>query len=343
MDSQPPLTSATSAASSSLSPVLVSAAHRSCSKCSRRMSSYKYDKHALCLHCRDVLCSVDLRCRECSSRRMSSYKYDKHTLCLHCRDVLYSVDLRCRECSSWSTDMMQDYLKHRKSLVSKGKEKSSVATPTSSAPSVPPSATPTSVSVAPPTPTLTSVASDECIKEYVHSVLASFLSQPATQLNLGSNPFISPTMAEVPNVSHRGSAGGSDAESLLRGRQVAPSGMVPWPQEEDGISSPIMSVFVDSGRFVSVSGPHIPSVGQLSALLSWDNDQSRVHGASSYGIDNVSVNVSDVAFLPSASTSFDPSSLLFPSSDLGFASFPFSRIRRNLSIHIARFSASESL
>ena len=123
MASQPPSTSAAAGASSSLSPALDSAAHCSCSKCSRRMSSYRYDKHTLCLHCREVLCSVDLR---------------------------------CRECSSWSSEMMQDYLKHRKSLVSKGK-KSSVTTPTSSAPSVPPSVTPASAisaSVASPIPTL---------------------------------------------------------------------------------------------------------------------------------------------------------------------------------------------
>ena len=231
MDSQPPSTSATSAASSSSSPALDSAAHRSCSKCFRRMSSHKYDKHTLCLHCRNVLCSVALR---------------------------------CRECSSWSTDTMQDYLKHRKSLVSKGKKKSSVATPTSSAPLVPPSATPTcvSVSVAPPTPTLTSIASDDRIKKHAHSVLASFLLQPATQLSVGSNPFISAPMAKVPKVSHCGSNEGNDAESLMRGQKVAPSGMVPRPQE-DVISSPIMSVSVDSGRFVSASGPHIPSLGQI--------------------------------------------------------------------------------
>ena len=121
-----------------------------------------------------------------------------------------SEDLHCRECSSWYTEMMEDYLKHCKSLVSKGKKKSSVATPASSAPSVPPSPTPpsTSVRVAPPTLTLTSIASNEIIKEYVHSVLASFLSQPASQFNLGSNPFFSAPMAEVPNVSHRGSTGG---------------------------------------------------------------------------------------------------------------------------------------
>ena len=56
-------------------------------------------------------------------------------------------------------------------------------------------------------------------------------------------------MAEMPNVSHRGYTGGSDAESLMRGRQVAPSGMVPRPQEEVVISSPIMSVSVTSGGF----------------------------------------------------------------------------------------------
>ena len=195
-------------------------------------------------------------------------------------------------------------------------------------PLLPPSATPptpsVSVSVAPPTPTFTSIASDQSIKEYVHSVLASFLSQPVSQFSLGSNPFVSAPMAEVPNVSHRGSAGGSDVESLLRGRQVAPSGMVPRPQE-DVISSPIMSVSVASGRFDSVSGSHVPSLGQVSAPVSWVDDQSRVHGATDFGMSNISANVSDVAFPPSASTFFDLSSLLFPSSDSGFASFSFSR------------------
>ena len=85
-----------------------------------------------------------------------------------------------------------------------------MTTPSSSAPSVPPSATPSpAVSVASPTPTLSSIASDQHIKEYVHSVLASFFSQPASQLSLGNNPFLSAHMAEVPNVSRQGSTGGS--------------------------------------------------------------------------------------------------------------------------------------
>ena len=39
--------------------------HRSCVRCTRRMSSVKYDKHTLCLNCRDVQCSLDVRYDEC--------------------------------------------------------------------------------------------------------------------------------------------------------------------------------------------------------------------------------------------------------------------------------------
>ena len=79
-------------------------------------------------------------CQHCS-RRMSSYKYDKLTLCLHCRGVICSVEVRCTECTSWSTDLMKEHLKHRKSLVSKGKKKLVVTTPSSS-PSATPSVSP---------------------------------------------------------------------------------------------------------------------------------------------------------------------------------------------------------
>ena len=39
------------------------------------------------------------------------------------RDVLCSVDVRCKECRDWSTESMLEYLKHKKSLVSKGKKR----------------------------------------------------------------------------------------------------------------------------------------------------------------------------------------------------------------------------
>ena len=243
MDPLPPSSSAASTASAS-SPALDSAARRSCTKCSRSMSSYAHDKHTLCLHCRNVLCSVENR---------------------------------CRECSSWSTDEMLEYLKHRKSLVAKGKKRLSVATSTSSAPSVSPSATPASVSVsasvASPLSSLPSLASEEGLKSFVHLVLASFLSQPASQMSLGFNPSFPAPSAEVPGVSRSGSTGGSDGDNLMRGRQVTPSGVVPPPLEEDVISSPIMSMPVSVASSsvsgvgdLGVLGPPLPSLGQFSVL-----------------------------------------------------------------------------
>ena len=238
MDPRPPSTSAASTASSSSASSLAldSAARHFCTKCSRRMSSYAHDKHTLCLHCWNVLCSLENR---------------------------------CRECSSWSKDEMLEYLKYRKSSVAKGKKQSSVATPTSSAPSVSRSATPVSVSasVASPPSSLPSLASKEGLKTFVHSVLASFLSQPASPLSLGINPSFAAPSAEAPDVSHSGSTGGSDGDNLMRGHQVTPSAVVP-PPLENVISSPSISmpVPVASGSVsgVGVLGPQNPSLGQFS-------------------------------------------------------------------------------
>ena len=123
------------------------------------------------------------------------------------------MDVRCKECRDWSTESMLEYLKHRKSLVSKGKKRSSVATPSSDPPSVSPSVAPVKITSSPsqaasPVSALPSLASEEGVKSFVHSVLASFLSQPS--LSLGTNPFVAAPLAEVPNVSLSGSAGGGE-------------------------------------------------------------------------------------------------------------------------------------
>ena len=93
--------------------------------------------------------------------------------------------------------------------------------------------------------------------------------------------------------------GGSDAESLMRGWQVAPSCMVPQPPQEDVIPSPLLSVSIASGSSVSVPGPLPPSLGQVSAPVDWMHDQSRVRGATGIKFDNVSAPVANVSFAPS--------------------------------------------
>ena len=168
-----------------------------------------------------------------------------------------SVDVRCSECSSWSTEVMAEYLCHRRSLVSKGKKKL-VSTPSSS-PSVPPSAAPVRP-VQSPTPALSSLADDSKLKEYVHSVLASMLSQPGSQVNLGSNPFISAPV-EVTDIPSQGSTGGRGSESLIRDRFASPSGVVLPPSEEDVMPPIPVSVpfpVVSSGLYRFSGSPLFP-------------------------------------------------------------------------------------
>ena len=66
-------------------------------------------------------------CPRCARlRRMSSLKFDKHTTCVKCRNKQCSVDVGCSECEKWSVDFLLGYVKHQRTLVSKGgKSKSS--------------------------------------------------------------------------------------------------------------------------------------------------------------------------------------------------------------------------
>ena len=142
---------------------------------------------------------------------------------------------------------MADYVHHKKLLVSKGK-KPKVTTPYASAPSVTPSAPPSASQDS--SPSLLSIANDEKIRSYVQSVLASMLSQPSNQISLGSNPFFSAPLVEVPDIPSRGytgvGGGGRCAESRIRGRISSPSGLVP-PSFREDVMRP-MSVSVSQSR-----------------------------------------------------------------------------------------------
>ena len=124
-------------------------------------------------------------CPRCA-RRMSSLKYDKHTICVACRDTQCSVEVRCSECSCWSVGYILGYVKHQKSLVSKGKKK----TPSSS-----PLKQPAVQTTAPVAPSTLPASTEDQLKQYVHSFLSDFLSQSG---QLGTNPFFSAPPA-VPN------------------------------------------------------------------------------------------------------------------------------------------------
>ena len=84
--------------------------------------SFASSSHRSCPHC---------------AIRMSSLKFDKHSICVKCRDKQCSVEVRCNECKSWSVDFLLGYVKHQRSLVSKGGKKTP-STSSSSSPLTPP-------------------------------------------------------------------------------------------------------------------------------------------------------------------------------------------------------------
>ena len=131
MASTPP---SSSSSSTSVTAAMDSAALRSCPKCRRRMSSLKHDSHAICSHCREVVCSVETR---------------------------------CSECQSWSVESMQDYLKYQKSLAGKRSKKPAITAASVIQPAV------DSSPVEPSPPSMPSVSDDSRLKDAVLAVLQS--------------------------------------------------------------------------------------------------------------------------------------------------------------------------
>ena len=61
-------------------------------------------------------------CPKCNTR-MSSLFYDKHSICYSCRKTECNIDKKCTECSLWSDDEFARFIKHKKSLDSKSKNR----------------------------------------------------------------------------------------------------------------------------------------------------------------------------------------------------------------------------
>ena len=112
-------------------------------------------------------------CPRCG-RRMSSLQFDKHTFCVVCRDVKCSLDTRCKECKPWSKEFMLGYVKHQRSLVSKGKKPA-----TTSSPSPPVTAVTTA-----PIVTLPSLSfSEDRIRQLMHSMFQDFMQSGSLGIN----------------------------------------------------------------------------------------------------------------------------------------------------------------
>ena len=85
-----------------------------------------------------------------------------------------SLGDRCNECRSWSKDFMLGYVKHQRTLVSKGRKPV-----TSSSPSPPV----TAITTAPVVSRLSLPVFEDQFREYVHAMLQNMLSQSGSVIN----------------------------------------------------------------------------------------------------------------------------------------------------------------
>ena len=243
---------------------------------------------------------------------------------------------------------MLAYVKHQKTLVSKGK-KGVPAAPTPSAKSSPSGKSPKKqlgASSAPPlVPPPTAVFDEGKLRTMMFDMMSNLLQQ---QRDANPISFSAPS-AEVPG-PELGIAGGSGGANLMRGRPSASSGVVPPALEEDSPVPPNVSVTASVG----VVGSFPPPVG----LLGQASVASAVRGApddlgvqdvnlSGGGNVNVNVNAFNVMSTFASVSSFSVSSSLDPSSvfswpaaspspsfsalrDSGFASLPSSCLSSSL-------------
>ena len=104
-------------------------------------------------------------CPRCG-RRMSALKFDKHTFCVICRDVKCSLSTSCKECKAWSKDFMLGYVRHQRTLVTKGNR-------------IPPSPSPsppvTVVVTTSPDTSPTELFSEDCLRQLMHSMFRDLM------------------------------------------------------------------------------------------------------------------------------------------------------------------------
>ena len=172
--------------------------------------------------------------RSCShcTRRMSSLQFDKHTLCVACRDVKCSLENRCKECRSWSKEFMLGYVKHQRTLVSKGRKPV-----TTSSPSQPV----TAVTIAPVVSRPSLPVSEDQFREYVHSMLQNMIGQSGS---MGINQLSTAPPAVPASVPmSTGVAGGLRSVTPVEVPSAESSGVV-LPMYQEDLPPPPLNVSV---------------------------------------------------------------------------------------------------
>ena len=193
---------------------------------------------------------------------MSILKYQQHAICSQCRDVVCSLITRCDECRSWSNDTMTDYVRHKKSQATKSKKKPVTSASSSSSSMIPPA-----VAFSPmlgSRPRLPSVNDDAKIRDAVLPVLHA-LSQSGS---LGSNPISFSTPSSVPDSApHKNGAAGGDGglQPHLLGGLTRSSGVGAFEPPSSG--PPLPPPHTHTLCHLCYQCRYVLVIGQLKVLL----------------------------------------------------------------------------
>ena len=236
-----------------------------------------------------------------------------------CRDVKCSLDTRCKECKAWSKEFMLGYVKHQRSLVSKGKKP---ATTTSPSPSV------TAVTTAPIGSFPSLSFSEDRIMQLMHSMFQDFSQSGSLSIN---QPSTAPPAVPDSATKNTEATGGLRSVTPVEAPSAESPGVVLLTIQEDIPPPHTVSVCVS---YVARSG--VSNVGgSLSSGVSLTLSVSR-------GTDHLRViNVAPSAVV-SVASALSPGSLLFPFSDSGFASLSAASFSRPLSLPPPPLSSSSS-
>ena len=239
---------------------------------------------------------------------MSSLQFDNHSLCVVCRDVKCSLDTRCKECKSWSKNFMLEYVKHQRSLVSKGKQPA-----TTSSPSPPVTAVTTA-----PIVTLPSLpVSEDRFRQLMHSMLQDMLQSGSLGTNQPSTA--PPAVPDSAPLSTGATGGLRSVTSVEVPSAESPGVVLPTSHEDPPPPCTNVSVSYVARSRVSNVGGFLSSGLGLAVSVSRGSDHLQV------------VDVAPSAVV-SVASALSPGSLLFPFSDSGFASLSAASSSRPLSL-----------
>ena len=276
-----------------------------------------------------TMCS-DSTCRSCKKCRRRLSRLDLHSVCCSCREIDCSLEIRCIECTSWTDTQIKDYVNNRMALdAERANRDSSVVKPTTTAVGEKKESESSHKSA--------ELVNRSELREFFSDIVSEFREAQrenllSVQRQTLMHSFSAPS--KVPDMSWNTDAGGGPTHiyhSEGSGVVKRSPGAVPLSNEEPpqfpmvstaisvtGIAGSIFSGSVlASSSPISGASDRLPQSGVSSSINL--GKMLEVRDQHIYSVTQTSIvtccsliNVSSIASIPSTVHSFSPHSFAFP-------------------------------